>query len=162
MVRKHGLWLKPKHLMRWHTSLVLPAHPSDATVQAFFAALDSWRQRRKTDPTARPPRKRKWSFRIEYKRAAMHHQDGRLTLSTGRGNAPLVLDWPWPTPRTVVIRWTGTAYEAIATSNQAEPDGHPLGTEAAGIDLGEVPLAVAHDGQQTFIVNGRALRSKKR
>ena len=65
MVRKHGLWLKPKHLMRWHTSLLLHAHTSDATVQAFFAALDSWRERRKTDPTARPPRKRKWYFRIE-------------------------------------------------------------------------------------------------
>ena len=61
-----------------------------------------------------------------------------------------------------MIRWTGTACEAIATYHQAEPDGHPLGTEAAGIDLGEVHLAVAHDGQQTFIVNGRELRSKKR
>ena len=65
MVRKHGLWLKPKQLMRWHTCLMLHAHTSDARVHAFFAALDSWRQRRKTDPTARPPRKRKWYFRIE-------------------------------------------------------------------------------------------------
>lgn len=41
MVRKHGLWLQPKHLMRWHTSDQLHAHTSDATVQAFFAALNS-------------------------------------------------------------------------------------------------------------------------
>lgn len=55
MVRKHSLWLKPKHLMRWHTSPLLHAHTSDATVQSFFAALNSWRERHKTDPKARPP-----------------------------------------------------------------------------------------------------------
>jgi putative transposase len=162
MVRKHGLWLKPKHLMRWHTSPLLHAHTSDACVQAFFAALNSWRERRKTDPKARPPRKRKWYFRIEYKSTAIRHKDGVLTLSNGKGNAPLVLDWPWQTPKTVVIRWTGTQYEAIATSVQVAPEQPPRGKEIAGIDLGEVHLAVAHDGQHTFIVNGRELRAKKR
>lgn len=162
MVRKHGLWLKPKHLMRWHTSPLLHAHTSDATVQAFFAALDSWRERRKSDPRAKPPRKRKWYFRIEYKSTAMRHKDGLLTLSNGRGNASLALDWPWPTPKTVVIHWTGVQYEAIATYAQAEPDCQSIGKEIAGIDLGEVHLAVAHDGQHTFIVNGRELRAKRR
>lgn len=162
MVRKHGLWLAPKHLMRWHTSPLLHAHTSDATVQAFFAAMDSWRERRKTDPKARPPRKRKWYFRIEYKSSAIRHQDGQLILSNGRGNAPLVLDWPWETPKTLVIRWAGTPYEAIATYVQAGPESLPLGKEIAGIDLGEVHLAVAHDGQHTCIVNGRELRAKKR
>src|SRR5262249_5602164 len=98
MVRKHQLWLKPKHLMRWHTSPLLHAHTADATVQAFFAALNSWRGRRQSDPKARPPRKRKRYFRIEYKSLAIHHSNGLLTLSNGRGNAPLVLDWPWQTP----------------------------------------------------------------
>ncbi len=162
MVRKHKLWLKPKHLMRWHASPLLHAHTSDATVQAFFAALDSWRERRKTDASAKPPRKRKWFFRVEYKNTAIRHQDGRLTLSNGKGNAPLVLEWPWQTPKTLVIRWVGTEYEAIATYAQAAPDCQPTGVSVAGIDLGEVHLAVAHDGQQTFIVNGRELRTKKR
>src|SRR6202011_5609500 len=54
-VRKKGIWLKPKDLMRWHTSDKLHAHPADACVQAFFASLKSWRERRKTDPTAPPP-----------------------------------------------------------------------------------------------------------
>ena len=34
----------------------------------------------------------------------MRHKDGVLTLSNGKGNAPLVLVWPWDTPQTVVIR----------------------------------------------------------
>jgi len=159
-VRHKGIWLKPKHLMRWYTSEKLHAHTSDACVQAFFASLKSWRTRRKSDPSAAPPRKRKWYFRIEYKSSALHHNDGVLTLSNGKGNAPLVLKWPWQTPKTVVIRWTGTQYEAVATYKTVV-QGHPQGDRVAGIDLGEVHMAVSHDGEQTHILNGRLLRSKR-
>ena len=160
-VRHKGIWLAPKHLMRLFTSDKLHAHTSDACVQSFFAALKSWRKRRKSDPRAKPPRKRKWYFRIEYKRSAMHHQDHTLTLSNGRGNVPLVLDWPWETPQTVVIHWTGTAYEAIATYKQEASQVQPQGKKVAGIDLGEIHMAVSHDGEQTYILNGRLLRSKR-
>jgi putative transposase len=62
-------------------------------VQAFFASLQSWGERRKTDPLASPPHKRGRYFRIEYKRSAMSLKEGRLRLSNGKGNEPLVLDW---------------------------------------------------------------------
>jgi putative transposase len=160
-VRHKGIWLAPKHLMRLWTSPKLHAHTSDACVQAFFAALSSWRERRKIDPTAHPPRRRKWYFRIEYKRSTMKLADGTLRLSNGRGNAPLVLAWPWQLPQTVIIHWTGTQYEAIATYRMEEEGAHPLGREVAGIDLGEIHMAVSHDGTQTHILNGRLLRSKR-
>lgn len=137
-VRHKGIWLTPKHLMRVFTSHKLHAHTSDACVQSFFAALKSWRERRKTDPKAKPPRKRKWYFRIEYKSQAIRNIDGKLTLSNGKGNTPLVLDWPWETPKTVVIHWTGTEYEAIATYKQEASHIQPLGEKVAGIDLGEI------------------------
>src|SRR5690242_1912941 len=70
-VRKKGIWLKPKHLMRWHNSTKLHAHTADACVQAFFSALKSWRELRKVNPDAKPPRRRKRYFRIEYKQSAM-------------------------------------------------------------------------------------------
>ncbi len=159
-VRHKGIWLKPKHLMRLFTSPKLHAHTSDACVQAFFANLASWRERRKTEPTAHPPRKRKWYFRIEYKRLAMKLSDGKLRLSNGKGNAPLVLSWPWELPKTVVIHWTGTEYEAIATY-EVEPHTMPIGEKIAGIDLGEIHMAVSHDGEHTHILNGRHLRSKR-
>lgn len=160
-VRHKGIWLKPRHLMRFFTSEKLHAHTSDACVQAFFAGLKSWRQRRKTDPTARPPRKRKWNFRIEYKRSAMSLKDGLLRLSNGKGNEPLILGWPWELPQTVVIHWTGTGYEAIAAYKQKEPQFKPHGNSVAGIDLGEIHMAVSHDGEHTHILNGRLLRSKR-
>ena len=146
--------------MRWHTSDKLHAHSADACVQAFFASLKSWRARRKTDPDAHPPRRRRYYFRIEYKCTAIGLKDGKLTLSNGRGNAPLVLDWPWETPKTVGIHWTGTQYEAIATY-KVEAQAQPLGDKIAGIDLGEIHAAVSHDGERTHILNGRLLRSKR-
>jgi putative transposase len=146
--------------MRWHTSTKLHAHTADACVQAFFASLKSLRERRKVDPRAKPLHKRRRYFRIEYKRSAMSLKDGLLRLSNGKGNDPLVLDWPWELPQTVVIHWTGTQYEAIATYKQEEPMDAPPGNKVAGIDLGEVHMAVSHDGEQTYILNGRLLRSK--
>jgi putative transposase len=159
-VRHKGIWLGPKHLMRLFTSKKLHAHTADACVQAFFAGLKSWREHRKTHPDARPPRRRKWYFRIEYKRSALSLSDGKLRLSNGRGNEPLVLDWPWEFPQTVVIHWTDEQYEAIATYAQERVYGPFPPGKVAGVDLGEVHMAVAHDGEQTHILNGRVLRSK--
>jgi putative transposase len=36
-----------------------------------------------------------------------------------------------------------------------------MGGEVAGIDLGEIHMAVSHDGENTHILNGRYLRSKR-
>jgi putative transposase len=159
-VRHKGIWLKEKHLKRLFSSKKLHAHTADACVEAFIAGLKSWRERRKEDPNANPPHKRKWYFRIEYKRSAMSLADGKLRLSNGKGNAPLILDWRWELPQTVVIHWTGKEYEALATYCLGEARGKPQGEKVAGVDLGEVHMAVSHDGEQTHILNGRFLRSK--
>jgi putative transposase len=168
-VHHKGIWLKAKHLMRLFTSDTLHAHTSDACVQAFVAALSSWRERRKTDPNARPPRHRKWYFRIEYKSSAITLKDSLLFLSNGRTNAPLVLFWKWERPKTVVVHWTGTEYEAIATYQMGEgvPEEEDQSLQerraqhTAGIDLGEVHLAVSCDGERAHLLNGRVLRSKR-
>lgn len=51
------------------------------------------------------------------------------------------------------------SHEAIATY-QAHTIASPQGERVAGIDLGEVHMAAAHDGTDTHILNGRILRSK--
>ena len=171
-VRRKGLWLKPKHLMRLIPSdpdHLLHAHSVDAAVQAFFAALASWRERRTMDPGAKPPRRRKWYFKVEYKRSAMRLRESLLILSNGRENAPLVLFWEWDLPQTVVIHWTGSAYEAIATYQigAALPEEEEVSLQerraarSVGIDLGEVHPAVSCDGERAHLLNGRLLRSKR-
>ena len=84
-VRHKGLWLKAKHLMRWHTSPLLHAHSADALVQSFFGALDSWRARRKADPAAKPPHTRKRFYRVQWKTSAIRLTGGLLYLANGRG-----------------------------------------------------------------------------
>ena len=92
-----------------------------------------------------------------------------LRLSNGQGNKPLLLPWPHALPQTVVIRWTGTDYEAIATYkigyDPREEEPHDFDQrrtlQTAGIDLGEVHIAVSHDGEHSHILNGRLLRSKR-
>jgi putative transposase len=171
-VRRKGLWLKPKHLMRLIPSdpdHLLHAHSVDAAVQAFFAGLASWRERRSMDPGAKPPRRRKWYFKVEYKRSAMRLHESLLILSNGRENAPLVLFWEWDLPQTVVIHWTGSAYEAIATYQigAALPEEGEVtlqerrAAHSVGIDLGEVHPAVSCDGERAHLLNGRLLRSKR-
>jgi putative transposase len=57
--------------------------------------------------------------------------------------------------------WDGTQYElrAIYAVVPAEPG---EGGGVAGVDLGEVHLAVAHDGERTTIVNGAHVRALRR
>jgi len=157
-VRHKGIWLSSYSMMRWLKSDKLHAHTADACVQAFFASLKSWQTRRKIDQYAKPSHRLREFFRVEYKNTAIRHRDGKLILSNGRGNQPLILNWPFEMPRTIIIRWQGEQYEAIATYKVAQV-AEPTGSKTVGVDLGEVHMAVAHDGENCTILNGRKLRS---
>lgn len=160
-VRHKGLWIKPSSMMRWHNSDSLHAHSADAVVQNFYASLKSWRARRKTDPNAHPPRRRRRFFKVQWKSSAIRVKDGKLILSNGKGNEPLIIDWAWDVPKLIEMGWDGKEYELRVCYATGEVPVKESGT-VAGVDLGEIHLAVAHDGEKTFIVNGRLLRSKRR
>jgi putative transposase len=129
-------------------------------VESFSSALKSWRTRRKTDPSARPPYRRRYD-RVQWKSSVIRVRDERLILSNGRGNAPLVVPWRWGVPTLVELGWTGVRYELRCISTVQETTPKPPGEETVGVDRGEVHLAVVHDGQKTTIFNGRALRARR-
>ncbi|NJR18794.1 MAG: transposase, partial [Calothrix sp. CSU_2_0] len=162
-VRKKDKWLKPSSLMRWlpnDSENRLHAHSADAVVQNFFASLKSWRERRKADPRAKPPRRRKWFYKVQWKSTAIKLMDGKLRLSNGQGNEPLIVDWQWAEPKLVEMGWDGNQYQIRACYIAIAPVAVDNGI-IVGVDLGEIHLAVAHDGEQTYILNGRALRAKR-
>ncbi len=74
-VRKKGLWLSGYTMERWHISPLLHAHSSDAITQCFYCSLKSWRVRRKTDPNSKPPRRRRWYFKVIWKSTAIKIKD---------------------------------------------------------------------------------------
>ena len=159
-VRK-DVWLKPSSLMRWHTDAGLHAHTADAVVQQFFGALKSWRKRRKGDSSAKPARRRCRFARLQWKTSAIRLRRGCLHLSNGKTSAPLVLPWAFDLPTMVEVGWDGKQYELRAIY-AVVAKAAALGTNVAGIDLGEIHIATSYDGFTTTILNGRYLRSKRR
>jgi putative transposase len=160
IVRKKGIWLKPSSLMRALNDKRLHAHTADAVVQSFCESLKSWKARRNTDINAKPPKRRRKFFKILYKNSVIRLKDGKLILSNGKGNAPLVFSWQWELPKNVEIGWNGKEYEiraiySVNSTNEITGDG------TAGIDLGEIHTAVVYDGKDTTIYNGRLLRAKR-
>ncbi|MFW0860698.1 MAG: RNA-guided endonuclease InsQ/TnpB family protein [Dethiobacter sp.] len=160
-VNHKGIWLKPSSLMRWQNSASLHAHSADAVVQSFFSSLKSWRMRRKTDPKARPPKRKARYYKVQWKNSAIRLREGSLILSNGRGNEPLIIPWKWDSPKFIELGWSGKQYELRAIYLVESPEKVSSGV-TVGIDLGEVHMAVAHTGTECFILNGRELRSKRR
>lgn len=160
-VRKKDLWIKPSSMMRWRNSEKLHAHSADAVVQTFYGSLKSWRQRRKSDPKARPPRKRRKFYKVQWKDSAIRIKDGYLILSNGKSNNPLRIRWHWGSPKLIEMGWNGAEYELRVCYLKLNPQPIKSGI-TVGIDLGEVHMAGAHTGKETFILNGRGLRSKRR
>ena len=160
-VRKHNIWLKPSSMMRWQNSKELHAHSADAVVQSFYSSLKSWRSQHKIDPEAKPPRKLRKFYKVQWKSSAIRLRDGKLILANGRGNLPFVITWKWELPTLIEIGWKDNGYELRAIYS-TQVNSKPLGDKIAGIDLGEIHLAVTHDGKDCNIYNGRYLRSVKR
>lgn len=185
-VRKKNVWLSGYTMERWLISDKLHAHSSDAVTQSFFASLKSWRSRRKTDPNSKPPRRRRWYFKLTWKSSAIKIKDGKLRLSNGKGNQPLIVDWHWDKPKQVELGWNKaskcyelracyseckhrTAFTSLSLMDSPNAFGLPWRSkikpvESEGVsscDLGEIHPMVFTDGVDTDIFNGRLLRSKR-
>lgn len=161
-VRKKNVWLSGYTMERWLMSDKLHAHSSDAVTQSFFASLKSWRSRRKTDSNSKPPKRRKWFFKLIWKSSAITIKDSKLKLSNGKRNQSLIVPWYWDKPKQVELGWNKASkcYElrACYVSEQVEliKNGG-----ISGCDLGEIHPMVFTDGVDTDIFNGRLLRSKR-
>ena len=161
-VRKKDVWLSGYSMEKWHISNKFHAHTSDAITQSFYASLKSWRSRRKLDPNSKPPRRRRWFYKVIWKSSAIKLKNGKLRLSNGLGNQPLVVDWNWQKPKQLEMGWNRNSqcYELRACYSQ--PTVEPIKSNSvAGVDLGEIHPMVIADGVNTDIYNGRLLRSKR-
>jgi len=161
-VRKKNVWLSGYTMERWLMSDKLHAHSSDAVTQSFFASLKSWRKRRKTDPKSKPPRRRKWYFKLIWKSSAIKIKDGSLRLSNGKRNQPLIVNWHWDKPKQIELGWNkgSRCYELRACYSEPKTEMVKNGG-VSGCDLGEIHPMVFSDGKHTDIFNGRLLRAKR-
>ena len=160
VARKKGIYLSRFSMQRIVNSKKMHAHSADASVESYYYALSSYHVRKLIDTKARPPRRRPKYYKIVYKKSAIRIKEGFLVLSNGRGNEPLRIPWRWGLPVFITIAFKNGQYVLYACYH-VEQRAEPIGDKDAGVDLGEVHPAAVFDGEQTFIVNGRLLRSFK-
>ena len=143
----------------------LHSQSAQAVADSFYDALQAWRKKRKSGNYGglRPPYKQKRYFKVQWKSSAIRlRDDGVLRLSNGRGNDPVLIDWPsGRKPKRVEIGWDGDQYE-LRCQYEAQETEEPKGDKTAGIDIGEIHLVAVHTGSESWTVNGRELRSLRR
>jgi len=134
------------------------AHSADASVQQFFHALKSWKQVKKTVPTARPPKRLRKYCSVTWKNSAIRVKNHQLNLSNGRLTEPLVIDWKHElTPTLATLRWTGVGYELVFCYKEDSPTNQFKEPEQpVALDIGQIHVLATSEGT---ILNGRLLRS---
>ena len=163
---RQGHWPSKPAMQRWLCRGYegLHSRSSQAVADSFYDALSAWREKRQSGDYEglRPPYKQKKYFKTVWKSSAIRLQgDGVLRLSNGRGENPVLIDWPSAQePKRVEIGWDGSQYE-LRAQYEAEP-AEPKGDETAGVDLGEIHLAAFYTDSGSFLFNGRELRSLRR
>jgi putative transposase len=166
-VRRQGYWLSKGQAQTMYCKGFdgLHSQSAQAVADSFYDSLQSWRKKRKSRnyEGLRPPYKQKRYFKVQWKSSAIRlRDDGVLRLSNGRGNDPVLIDWPSEKePKRVEIGWDGSQYELRCQYKVEEHEG-PKGTKTAGIDIGEIHLAAVYTGDESWTVSGRELRGLRR
>ena len=171
-VRRQGYWLSKGQAQTMYCKGYggLHSQSAQAVADSFYDSLRSWRKKRMKGryEGLRPPYKQKRYFKIQWKSSAIRlRDDGVLRLSNGRGNDPVLINWPSEAiasgqePKRVEIGWDGDQYE-LRCQYKVEENEEPKGDKTAGIDIGEIHLAAVHTGSESWAVNGRELRSLRR
>jgi putative transposase len=135
-------------------------------LQTFFEHLSRWKENGKQGARPNPPYRRKRYSRADWVHTRLSLEQNALKLGTPRGKASICIEWPHPEPRSVQIIHEngGPAICAQYDSEKQDlPDGLirerlPQGDKVAGVDLGEVYLAVAYDGEDTLLFEGAEVR----
>jgi len=171
-VDRQGYWLSKGQAQTMYCKGYggLHSQSAQAVADSFYDSLKSWRKKRKSGnyEGLRPPYKQKRYFKVQWKSSAIRlRDDGVLRLSNGRGEDPVLIDWPSEAvasgrePKRVEIGWDGDQYE-LRCQYKVEENEEPKGDKIAGIDIGEIHLAAVHTGSESWTVNGRELRSLRR
>lgn len=158
-VGRQDHWLSEGAAKRWFAKGHSDFHSqsAQAVVEQFYDAINSWHR---NDRKGRPPRNcsKQWNKICWKKQAIRLRGDGVLRLSNGRGNDPVLIDWPVDKkPVFVEIGWNN-GYEVRATY-EFESQNRTTGDDVAGIDLGEKHLAAVAASGDSFLINGGELRA---
>ena len=159
LVNKKRLWLKQNSIKKFINSNKLHAHSADAPVESFFNSMKSWRELRKSNPKANPPKKTRKFYPVVWKNSAIRLKGNKLILSNGKITEPLIIDWKFPEiPIQVSLRWSNGTYELICYYKHQDVNQEISQENPVGVDLGQIHVLATSEGT---LLNGRLLRSLK-
>jgi putative transposase len=167
-VDRQDYWLSKTQSQKIYCKGVDGLHSgsAQAVADSFYDSLEAWHQKRNSAnyEGLRPPYKQKRYFKIQWKYTAIKLRgDGVLRLSNGRGEDPVLIDWPCDEePKRVEIGWDGSQYE-LRCQYEVEEETQPKGAKKVGVDLGERHLATVYtEHGESISIHGGRLRSLRR
>ena len=159
--RKKGFWLSQGAVQKYMRLRGYNLHSQtiQAIIESYFDSLKSYFRTVKSNPEAKPPKRTPHFFKVRWKSSAISLRDGVLRLSNGKGNTPITLQSTVEPIYVEMYFQRGSYYFSLVYKVHTPPK-HETG-KAVAIDMGEIHPIVSHDGEQTIIYNGRALRAIK-
>ena len=159
--RKKGFWLSEKSVRNYMRLRGYNLHSQtiQAIIQSYFDALKSYFQAVKSNPDAKPPKRTRKHFKVRWIQNGITFKDGIIRLSNGKGNQPIILKSDVKPVYVEMYFQRGCYYFSLVYQVHTPPK-RDTGKVVA-IDMGEIHPIVSHDGEQTIIYNGRALRAIK-
>ena len=158
---KKGFWLSEQSVKKYMRLRGYNLHSQtiQAIIESYFDSLKSYFQVVKSNPDAKPPKRTPKFFKVRWKSSAISLKDDILKLSNGKGVPPITLR-STVLPVYVELYFQRSSYYFSLVYKVHTPPKRETG-KAVAIDMGEIHPIVSHDGQQTIIYNGRALRAIK-
>ena len=159
--RKKGFWLSQGAVQKYMRLKGYNLHSQtlQAIIQSYFDSLKSYFRVSKSNPDAKPPKRTPHFYKVRWIQNGITFKDGVVRLSNGKGNAPITLKSDVRPAYVEMYFQRGSYYFSLVYEVQIPPK-RKTG-KAVAIDMGEIHPIVSHDGEDTIIYNGRALRAIK-
>ena len=159
--KKKGFWLSQGAVQKYMRLRGYNLHSQtvQAIIQSYFDSLKSYFRAVKSNPNAKPPKRTRQFFKVRWKSSAISLKEGVLRLSNGKGHESITLQ-SRVLPVYVEMYFQRGNYHFSLVYKVHTPPKYDTG-KAVAIDMGEIHPIVSHDGEQTIIYNGRALRAIK-
>ena len=157
--RKKGFWLSEKSVINYMRLRGYNLHSQtvQAIIRSYFDSLKSYFRAVKSNPDAKPPKRTLRHFKVRWIQNGIAFKDGVIRLSNGKGNEPITLKSDAKPAYVEMYFQRGRYYYSLVYKVHTPP--YRETGKAVAIDMGEIHPIVSHDGEQTIIYNGRALRA---
>ena len=159
--KKKGFWLSKESVRKYMRLRGYNLHSQtiQVIIDSYFDALKSYFRVVKSNPDAKPPKRTPHYFKVRWIQNGITFKDGVVRLSNGKGTLPILLKSDACPVYVELYFQRGSYYFSLVYKVQVPPK-RETGKSVA-IDMGEIHPIVSHDGDQTIIYNGRALRAIK-